>query len=75
MIFQSHTLRSYPSELTLTTLLCGMGVMQSGAVALVMERDMKAWAIGFDMRLFTAVYSVSCNQEDLLLWIVPMNNG
>ncbi|KAM0905500.1 hypothetical protein ACQ4PT_017351 [Festuca glaucescens] len=56
-ILQSHTLRSYPSELSLTTLICGMGVMQSGAVALVMERDMKAWTIGFDMRLFTAVYS------------------
>jgi hypothetical protein len=62
--FQSHTLRSYPSELSLTTLICAMGVMESGAVALVMERDMKAWAIGFDMRLFTAVYSVSCNQVE-----------
>uniref|UniRef100_A0ACD5TJM4 Uncharacterized protein n=1 Tax=Avena sativa TaxID=4498 RepID=A0ACD5TJM4_AVESA len=56
-ILQSHTLRSYPSELTLSALICSMGVMQSGAVALVMERNMKAWAIGFDMRLVTAVYS------------------
>lgn len=56
-ILQSYTLRSYPSELSLTTLICAMGVAQSGALALVMERDIKAWAIGFDMRLFTAVYS------------------
>ncbi|KAG8088240.1 hypothetical protein GUJ93_ZPchr0010g8579 [Zizania palustris] len=56
-IVQSSTLRSYPAELSLTTLICAMGVAQSGAVALVMEHDKKAWLIGFDMRLFTAVYS------------------
>lgn len=56
-ILQSYTLRSYPAELSLTTLICAMGVAQSGAVALVMEHDTKAWSIGFDMRLFTAVYS------------------
>ncbi|XP_037458946.1 WAT1-related protein At1g44800-like [Triticum urartu] len=56
-ILQSHTLRSYPSELSLTTMICVMGVVQSGVVALVMERDTKAWAIGFDMRLVTAAYS------------------
>jgi hypothetical protein len=52
-------LRSYPSELSLTTLICALGAVESGAVALVMEHDTKAWSIGFDMRLFTAVYSVS----------------
>ncbi|AQK91785.1 WAT1-related protein [Zea mays] len=56
-ILQSYTLRSYPSELSLTTLICAMGATESGAVALVMERDTKAWSIGFDMRLFTAIYS------------------
>ncbi|KAL6640856.1 hypothetical protein ACP70R_019037 [Stipagrostis hirtigluma subsp. patula] len=56
-ILQSYTLRTYPAELSLTTLICAMGVAQSGALALVMEHDTKAWAIGFDMRLFTAVYS------------------
>ncbi|TVU30746.1 hypothetical protein EJB05_22383 [Eragrostis curvula] len=56
-ILQSHTLRSYPAELSLTTLICTLGSAQSAAVALVMEHDIKAWLIGFDMRLFTAVYS------------------
>ena len=65
---QSHTLRSYPSELSLTTMICAMGVVQSGVVALVMERDTKAWAIGFDMRLLTAVYSVTnCDQFEIRL--------
>uniref|UniRef100_A0A453T1J1 WAT1-related protein n=1 Tax=Aegilops tauschii subsp. strangulata TaxID=200361 RepID=A0A453T1J1_AEGTS len=67
-ILQSHTLRSYPSELSLTTMICAMGVLQSGVVALVMERDTKAWAIGFDMRLLTAAYSVTnCDQFEIRL--------
>ncbi|XP_062228386.1 WAT1-related protein At1g44800-like [Phragmites australis] len=57
-ILQSNTLQSYPAELSLTTLICVLGSVMSGAVALVAERsDMGAWAIGFDTRLFTAVYS------------------
>ncbi|XBI13156.1 hypothetical protein VPH35_139928 [Triticum aestivum] len=43
-------------------------ILQSGVVALVMERDTKAWAIGFDMRLLTAVYSVTnCDQFEIRL--------
>ncbi|CAA6664938.1 unnamed protein product [Spirodela intermedia] len=56
-IVQSNTLRSYPAELTLTTWICTMGAAQSTAVTLVMTRGRKPWAIGFDMRLTTAVYS------------------
>jgi hypothetical protein len=57
-----------------------MGATESGAVALVMERDTKAWSIGFDMRLFTAIYSVSwfdfhvtycvCLLLDYISWIM-----
>ncbi|CAM0958734.1 unnamed protein product [Alopecurus aequalis] len=56
-ILQSHTLTSYPSELSMATLICAMGAIQSAVVALVMEHDTKAWAIGMDMRLLTAVYT------------------
>ncbi|KAL6606855.1 hypothetical protein ACP70R_042508 [Stipagrostis hirtigluma subsp. patula] len=57
-ILQSNTLQSYPAELSLTALICVMGTAMSGAVALVAERrNMAAWAIGFDTRLFTVVYS------------------
>jgi drug/metabolite transporter (DMT)-like permease len=59
-VLQSNTLQSYPAELTLTALICGMGSLMGGAVALVAERgNNKAWVIGFDTRLFTAVYAVS----------------
>ncbi|CAD6339867.1 unnamed protein product [Miscanthus lutarioriparius] len=57
-ILQSNTLQSYPAELTLATLICFLGSVLTGGVALVAERhDMSAWVIGFDTRLFTAVYS------------------
>ncbi|CAO2040550.1 unnamed protein product [Urochloa humidicola] len=57
-VLQSNTLRSYPAELSLTALICLMGSLMSGAVALVAERrNTQAWVIGFDTRLFTAVYA------------------
>lgn len=56
-IVQSMTLNEYPAELSLAAWVCLMGVMEGGIVALVMERDMSAWAIGFDSRLLAAAYS------------------
>ncbi|GJN22403.1 hypothetical protein PR202_gb09959 [Eleusine coracana subsp. coracana] len=57
-VLQCNTLQSYPAELTLTALICALGSLMSAAVALVAERDnTKAWVIGFDTRLFTAVYA------------------
>ncbi|KAG0471241.1 hypothetical protein HPP92_015787 [Vanilla planifolia] len=58
LILQSNTLESYPAELTITSLVCLMGAAASGAVAFLVERGNTAiWVIGWDMRLFTVVYS------------------
>ncbi|KAG9451074.1 hypothetical protein H6P81_011039 [Aristolochia fimbriata] len=56
-IVQSFTLDSYPAELSLATLVCFMGIIEGGAVALVMERNVAAWAIGLDTRLLAPIYS------------------
>ncbi|CAK9169049.1 unnamed protein product [Ilex paraguariensis] len=56
-ILQSITLKEYPAELSLAALICLLGMVEGGAVALVMERDMSAWVVGFDSRLLAAVYS------------------
>ncbi|XP_059630766.1 WAT1-related protein At1g21890-like [Cornus florida] len=56
-ILQSITLKDYPAQLSLTTLICLMGTLQGSAVAFVMERDMSAWVVGWDLRLLAAVYS------------------
>ena len=57
-LMQSNTLETYTAELSLTTLICLFGAMESSVVALVMARGAKPWSIGFDTRLFTAAYSV-----------------
>ncbi|KAL8132638.1 WAT1-related protein At1g21890-like [Apium graveolens] len=56
-IVQSITLKEYPAELSLTSLICFTGMVEGGIVALVMERDLSAWAIAFDFKLLAAVYS------------------
>ncbi|KAL8159255.1 hypothetical protein V2J09_000792 [Rumex salicifolius] len=44
-------------KLSLTALVCVMGSVQGAAVTLVMNRDMSAWALGWDSRLLASVYS------------------
>lgn len=55
---QSITIRKYPAELTLTTLVCLMGAVEGTALTLAMERDMNVWKIGWDSRLLAVTYSV-----------------
>nr|GMD76170.1 WAT1-related protein At4g08300-like [Ipomoea batatas] len=57
----SKTLEEYPAELSLAAWVCVMGVVEGGIVALIMERDMSSWVIGFDSRLLAAAYSVICS--------------
>ncbi|KAK6938423.1 EamA domain [Dillenia turbinata] len=56
-IMQSFTLEQYPAELSLTTLICIMGMLEGAVVALIFERDMSSWIVGWDSRLFAPVYS------------------
>ncbi|XP_051129442.1 WAT1-related protein At1g44800-like [Andrographis paniculata] len=56
-ILQNHTLKEYPAELSLTSLVCLTGTIQGAVVAVIMERRKSAWAIGFDSRLLAATYS------------------
>ncbi|KAL4367755.1 hypothetical protein GQ457_05G032280 [Hibiscus cannabinus] len=58
VILQAITLKSYPAELSLTTLICFMGTIEGAIVALVMERgNAAAWAIHWDSKLLAVVYS------------------
>ncbi|XP_054803457.1 WAT1-related protein At5g07050-like [Prosopis cineraria] len=56
-ILQAVTLRTYSAQLSLTSLVCFMGTLQSMAVALVMEHKPSAWSIGWDMNLLAAAYA------------------
>ncbi|GLJ41358.1 hypothetical protein SUGI_0856000 [Cryptomeria japonica] len=57
IILQAWILKKYPAQLSLISLACLMGLLQSIAVTLAVERHPSAWAVGFDMKLLTAVYA------------------
>lgn len=52
-------MRRYNAPLSLTSLVCFMGTLQSIAVTLVMEHKASVWTIGWDMNLLAAAYAVS----------------
>jgi hypothetical protein len=60
-VLQTHTIKQYSAQLSLTTLICGVGTLQAVVVAFAMERSVSVWAIGFDMNLLAAAYAVRQN--------------
>ncbi|KAK4788691.1 hypothetical protein SAY86_020010 [Trapa natans] len=56
-VLQSFTLKKYPAELSLTALICLMGMVEGAITTLVFERDMTVWLMGWDSKLLAVVYS------------------
>ncbi|XP_061356506.1 WAT1-related protein At4g08290-like [Gastrolobium bilobum] len=58
-ILQSMTLKRYPAELSLSTLICVVGALQAGVVALVANHNsgLGVWVIGWDFKLFGPLYT------------------
>lgn len=56
-ILQAITMKRYNAPLSLTSLVCFMGTLQSIAVTLVMEHKTSVWPIGWDMNLLAAAYA------------------
>ncbi|GLT47092.1 hypothetical protein SLA2020_208120 [Shorea laevis] len=56
-ILQSVTLKQYPAELSLATLICLTGTLGGAAVSFVAEPHLHPWKIGFGSGLLAAVYS------------------
>lgn len=52
-------MRRYSAHLSLTTIVCFLGTLQSIAVTFVMEHKASVWSIGWDMNLLAAAYAVS----------------
>ena len=69
---QSETLKKYPAELSLASLICLAGSMQSLAVALITAHHPSSWAVGWDSRLFTPLYTVSSRQKYILDRLIKM---
>ncbi|CAL5407375.1 unnamed protein product [Camellia sinensis] len=57
VILQAITLKSYPAELSLTTLICMLGSLQGTILTLLVERGNKAiWSLSWDTKLICALY-------------------
>eukprot|EP01018_Ginkgo_biloba_P006078 Gb_16148 [translate_table: standard] len=56
-VLQAAVLEKYSAQLSLTTMICFLGTLQSVAVTLAVERKSSVWALGWDMNLLSAVYS------------------
>ncbi|KOM48458.1 hypothetical protein LR48_Vigan07g216200 [Vigna angularis] len=58
-ILQSITVKRYPAELSLSSLICLAGALQSAVVALIADHNPRSWAIAFDYTLYGPLYAVS----------------
>ncbi|CAN6994386.1 WAT1-related protein At2g40900 [Brassica rapa] len=56
-ILQAWTLKKYAAHLSLSTMVCFMGTLQSLALAFVMEHNPSALNISFDMNLLASAYA------------------
>ncbi|XVE55359.1 hypothetical protein DITRI_Ditri03aG0152300 [Diplodiscus trichospermus] len=53
---QSITIKKYPAEISLSSLICLAGAIQSLAIALVVEHHPSRWAVGWNSRLLAPLY-------------------
>lgn len=58
LIIQDKISKGYPAKYSSTTILCFLATIQSAVVTLIVERnDHSVWALGWDIKLLTSVYS------------------
>ncbi|GMY27174.1 WAT1-related protein At5g07050-like [Fagus crenata] len=55
-IMQAFTLKRYPAQLSLTTWMSFIGAAQSAVFTVIIEHKRAAWAIGFNIDLWSTVY-------------------
>ncbi|KAE8701763.1 WAT1-related protein [Hibiscus syriacus] len=56
-VLQSITIKKYTAEISLSSLICLAGTIQSLAIALAVEHHPSGWALGWNARLFAPLYS------------------
>ncbi|KAK7385207.1 hypothetical protein VNO78_30920 [Psophocarpus tetragonolobus] len=56
-ILQSITVKRYPAELSLSSLICMAGALQSAVVALIADHNPRTWVIGFNITLYGPLYA------------------
>ncbi|CAL5097455.1 unnamed protein product [Urochloa decumbens] len=58
MVFQGLLLKEYPNKLLATLIQCLFGTIQSGVIAVIVERDRPSrWKLGLDVSFLAVAYS------------------
>ncbi|CDY63536.1 hypothetical protein HID58_071299 [Brassica napus] len=79
-VLQAATLKRYSSHGSLSTIVCFMGTLQSTALTFMMDPNLYAWNIGFDMNLLASVYagimssSIALQENSGILTDIPTEN-
>uniref|UniRef100_A0A7N0TWT7 EamA domain-containing protein n=1 Tax=Kalanchoe fedtschenkoi TaxID=63787 RepID=A0A7N0TWT7_KALFE len=75
LIIQTKMSDRYPCQYSCTAILSVMAAVQATVFALCTERDWSQWRLGFNIRLFTVLYSgsfVSGMMMSVIAWCVRM---
>ncbi|KAK1306675.1 WAT1-related protein [Acorus calamus] len=73
LILQAIVYEVYPAKLSTTALTCFFASIQSSALALIFERKMESWRLGWNIQLVNIIYCgtvLSCLVYYLLTWCV-----
>ncbi|KAJ3684467.1 hypothetical protein LUZ61_013631 [Rhynchospora tenuis] len=55
--YASKVLKEYPYKCWSSMMTCLFGGIQTGLVGIIMKRDKKTWQLGWDLQLFTILYT------------------
>jgi drug/metabolite transporter (DMT)-like permease len=69
--YQAHVLKTYPVQLSLTTLMCLIGGLESGLIAVICEhKKSNVWVIGWNIRLLSVLYTgIICSAFGVFLQV------
>ncbi|CAN4116482.1 unnamed protein product [Withania somnifera] len=73
LIFQVRIVKEYPAKLRLATLYCLFSWTQSSIWAMVMERNISAWKLNWDINLISVVYCVEKKGPVFIAMFTPVS--
>ncbi|KAH7859488.1 hypothetical protein Vadar_001769 [Vaccinium darrowii] len=72
-VYQAPVMKDCPSRLIFTSLLCLSSAIQTGAVAIAVERDLSQWKLGWDIKLVAVIscaFMTSAVSANLMAWLI-----
>ncbi|XP_057858724.1 WAT1-related protein At5g07050 [Cryptomeria japonica] len=73
LILQAKIVKYYPAPMSLIALMCFVGSLQSAVAGFIFERNLDAWALGWNLQLLTVVYcgiAISVVANCMQMWYI-----